>query len=69
MEMPPMPAPAYSGPSMPEASMGAPPRKKSNRTAMLAGCGCLAIIVCGSIGGLLYYIDTNNLWCAWLSIC
>lgn len=40
-----------------------------NRNMILAGCGCLVIVACIAVIGVLYYIDANDLWCAWLSIC
>lgn len=62
----------YTGPSLmdePAYPAEEEPKKKSNRTAILAGCGCLLIFVCLTVAGALWYIDSNKLWCAWLGLC
>ncbi len=66
----PEPAATYTGQAMPPpiyapAEEEAPPQK-SNRTTLIAGCGCLALLACVIIGGALYYIDANNLWCTYM---
>lgn len=53
-QVPPGPAEPYYEP-MPEA-------KKSNRTLLLAGCGCLLVILCVVIAGLIVF-DQLNLYC------
>jgi hypothetical protein len=71
MPMPrgPEPAATYTGPPM--QSRGASPmhaepvsEKKSSRRNLIAGCGCLLILLCIGVIAGAYYIDANNLWCS-----
>lgn len=68
---PPPPQPAYAptpaayaqrvppGAAQPQA----PPAPKKRRTWLWAGCGCLVILLIAFVAGILWYIDTNALWC------
>lgn len=52
------------------AETAAPERPRSGWRWALAGCGCLLIVLCVAIvGGLGWYIDSNNLYCPWLGLC
>lgn len=54
----------------PPVEMAAPSRGAGAWRWALAGCGCLLILTCFAVfGGLVYYIDANNLYCEWLRIC
>jgi hypothetical protein len=58
------PPPAYAqrvpaGPAQPQV----PPAPKKRRTWLWAGCGCLVILLIAAVAGVLWYIDTNALWC------
>lgn len=58
-------APVYSNqiPAGPdEALPAAPAAKNSNRTWLLAGCGCLLLLVCGC-GALAWGFDAMQLYC------
>lgn len=60
------PQPVYvgqvpAGPSEPPLE-GAPAKKSSTRTWVLAGCGCLLILCCVVVGGA-YAFDSLNLYC------
>lgn len=73
---PAMPAPApsetYTGDSMPEMPAAPMPEetpRKSSRSKILAGCGCLVILLCVVVAAGAWYIDSQNLWCAWLGLC
>jgi predicted component of type VI protein secretion system len=61
------PEPVYSGyvPPSPVESFTAPeePKKRSNRTLLFAGCGCLVLLACLALVAVLWYIDANSLWC------
>lgn len=66
-------APAYvgqvpPGPMEVEAPPAAPAAKKGGgKTWIVVGAGCLVILLCVCVvGAIAYYIDSNNLWCAWL---
>ncbi|MEW6717697.1 MAG: FHA domain-containing protein [Chloroflexota bacterium] len=56
---PPVAAPPPPPPP-PEAVEG--PEKKRFPTWLMVGCGIL-LVVCCIVGGVLWYIDTNYLWC------
>ena len=58
------PMPSREAPAMRDAGAGAVPEKKSNRRTLIAGCGCLVILLCIVVIGGAYYIDTNSLWCS-----
>ncbi len=74
MEEPPMYAQQVpAGPFEPVPPMPvAPPKKSGGKGWIFAGCGCLLILLCivVVIGGGLYYIDSNSLYCVspWSSI-
>jgi hypothetical protein len=53
-QVPPGPADVYAAPEE--------PRRKS-RTWLIAGCGCLAVLLCVAAIASLFYIDAQNLWC------
>jgi predicted component of type VI protein secretion system len=53
----PAPAPPPAGP--------APAKESHTSRNILIGCGCLVILVVVVLVGLLVYVDTNNLYCAW----
>jgi hypothetical protein len=63
----PEPAATYTGPAPGEPMEMAEEPKKSNRTAILAGCGCLVVLACVVVIAGLYYIDVNALWCDYFS--
>ncbi|MGA2110944.1 MAG: FHA domain-containing protein [Anaerolineales bacterium] len=64
-----IPAEAPPEPPAAAASAAAAPEKKSHTTRnILIGCGCLVILVIVVLAGLLIYIDSNNLYCAWLGL-
>lgn len=67
----PAPSETYTGGAMPAMPAAPEPEapKKSNRNTILAGCGCLVILLCLIIAGAAYYIDAQNLWCSLLGIC
>jgi hypothetical protein len=58
-------APAYVG-QVPDGPMDIPveaaPAAKSNRTWLLAGCGCLLLLCCVVVGGAVAF-DQLNLYC------
>jgi pSer/pThr/pTyr-binding forkhead associated (FHA) protein len=65
-QMPPEPAPAYEPaapyePVIPDYQEPAPP-KKSNRTLMIIGIGCLVILLCACVAGAIAF-DSANLYC------
>jgi predicted component of type VI protein secretion system len=73
MSRAPEPSATYTG--QPMQSRGAPPmhgehppeavpEKKKSRKTLIAGCGCLLILLCIAVGAGEYYIDANNLWCS-----
>jgi pSer/pThr/pTyr-binding forkhead associated (FHA) protein len=56
-------------PAPPAAAAGPAPAKKSHTTRnILIGCGCLVIILMVVLVAVFYYIDTNNLYCAWFGV-
>jgi hypothetical protein len=61
----PAPAQAYVG-QVPEGPVDVPmeavPAKKSSRTWLWAGCGCLLLLCCVVVGGA-YAFDNLNLYC------
>lgn len=60
------PQPAYSGqiPTGPAEPYFEPPveEKKSNRTLLYAGCGCLVVVLCVAVVAAIAF-DTLNLYC------
>jgi predicted component of type VI protein secretion system len=73
-KVPPAPRTAAAAPQAapvppPPAAAVAPVEKKGGRNRMLLlGCGCLLLVVCVVAVGLGWYIDSNNLYCAWLGV-
>ncbi len=63
----PEPTATYTGPAPAEPMEMEEEPKKSNRTAILAGCGCLVVLACVVVIAGLYYIDANALWCDYFS--
>ncbi|MEI7846193.1 MAG: FHA domain-containing protein [Chloroflexota bacterium] len=63
----PVSRPAYAGqvPAGPEPMSPTPPKSNSSRIAIIIAIVVLLCIVC-SCAGLLYYIDSQNLWCTYL---
>lgn len=58
---------AYAGqvPSGPSSSAPAPAKGGNSRIAIIIIIVVLLCLVC-SCAGILYYIDSNSLWCSWL---
>jgi len=64
-----MPVQAVPPPPPPTPAAGIAPEKKSHTTRnLLIGCGCLVIVIVVVLVAVLYYIDTNNLYCAWFGM-
>ncbi|OGO47120.1 MAG: hypothetical protein A2Z30_04105 [Chloroflexi bacterium RBG_16_64_43] len=53
----------------PPVAAAAPVEKKGGGRRMLwIGCGCLLLLACVVAAGIAWYIDSNNLYCAWLGV-
>jgi pSer/pThr/pTyr-binding forkhead associated (FHA) protein len=59
--------PLYAGqvPAGPAEAPPAPDAERRNQTQLwiLAGCGCLLVLLCAVAVGAMFYIDSQSLWC------
>jgi pSer/pThr/pTyr-binding forkhead associated (FHA) protein len=61
---PPAPQPVYTGkPPTPAEAYYEEPERKSSRTWLWVGCGCLLIVLCLLVVGGIFAIDTFDLYC------
>ncbi len=74
-KVPPAPRTAAAAPQAapvptPAAAAAAPPAEKKGggRRTLLIGCGCLLVLACVVAVAVGWYIDSNNLYCAWLGV-
>jgi predicted component of type VI protein secretion system len=72
-KMPPAPraaaAPQAAPVAPPPVAAAAPVEKKGgSRRTLLIGCGCLLVLACVVAVAIGWYIDSNNLYCAWLGV-
>jgi hypothetical protein len=64
-----MPVEAVPQPPSATPAAGIAPTKKNHTTRnLLIGCGCLVLVLCVVLVAVVYYVDTNNLYCAWFGM-